>query len=109
ADFMSRNPLEPSPSHKSESTFLNKCQVTKETEDPELDRTIIVNAQKEDPELRDIRNSLETDPENSPYTEYKIQEDILYRANLDPHSRSWKVCIPKSTRKLVMQNVHDSP
>src|SRR5207302_294330 len=37
------------------------------------------------------------------------QDDVLYRANLDPHSRDWKVCIPKGIRKLVMQNVHDSP
>jgi len=110
ADCLSRNPVDPAPATDEPSIGFSDllCKI----DGPyELD---FVQLQNDDKNFSKIRNQILTRKENANESndddcdEYMIKDDILYKINDNEDGKLWRLCIPSSMRKKVMDEIHVS-
>jgi hypothetical protein len=95
ADALSRYPYEPPDDKDDEITLL-------------LNTTIdIPFAQQKDEWCKNLINAVNTGTKSS--QKYVIENNVLYRKTFDSnHQRKLLLCLPKSLRKQILKDLHDS-
>lgn len=106
-DALSRSPVDPAPEKEItlDDCFVNS-QVVQNSDFPN-----ILSKQRSDPQFRSIIESLlESNDQDLPkpkkYIDYELINGVLYKANLEPDSRLWTLCVPKVFRAKLLEDVH---
>jgi len=111
-DSLSRNPVNKALDEETDFSdrMLLSQQVMGKSIDPVIGINELVEMQQKDSKLKLIINNVKEMNEGvncdmKNIEDFKLCNDVLYKANWDPEGRLWRICVPKGLREKVSEKL----